>query len=127
MSFYWFCLFTVANALLLLVLALNVSLVRRRHNIANGDGDEPAVRRAIRAHANGIEYTPIFALLVLALSLQLTADWWLGVLVLGFTLGRVMHALGMLGPNRLLRFWGAAVTYLWTAAAIGVLGWELLI
>lgn len=126
MSFYWFCLFTAANALLLLVLALNVSLMRRRYKIANGDGGEPAVRRAVRAHANGVEYAPIFGLLVLALSLQLAADLWLGVLVLGFTLGRVMHALGMLGPSGPLRFWGTTVTYLWTAAALGLLAWQLL-
>lgn len=127
MSFYWFSLFIAANALLLLVLALNVSLVRRRHKIANGDGGEPTLNRAIRAHANGIEYVPIFGLLLLALSVQLAADLSLGVLVLGFTLGRVMHALGMLGPNPSLRFWGTAINHLWFAAAIGLLGWELLV
>lgn len=127
MSFYWFCLFVAANALLLLALAFHVSLVRRRFKIANGDGGEPALQRAIRAHANGIEYTPIFALLVLALSLQLTADLWLGVLVLGFTLARVFHALGMIGTIRPLRFWGAVISYLWTAGAIALLVWQLLV
>lgn len=126
MSFYWFSLFVAANALLLLALAFNVSLVRRRLKISRGDGDQPALQRAIRAHANGVEYTPLFALLVLALSLQLAADWALAVLVMGFTLGRVMHALGMIGAVKLLRFWGAVITYLWTAAAIILLCWTLL-
>jgi uncharacterized membrane protein YecN with MAPEG domain len=126
MSFYWFSLFVAANALLLFTLAFNVSLVRRRFKISRGDGDQPALQRAIRAHANGVEYMPLFALLVLALSLQLAADAALAVLVLGFTLGRVMHALGMIGAVRLLRFWGAVITYLWTAAAIILLCWTLL-
>lgn len=126
MSFYWFSLFVAANALLLLALAFNVSLVRRRLKISRGDGDQPALQRAIRAHANGVEYTPLFALLVLALSLQLAADGALAVLVMGFTLGRVMHALGMIGSVKLLRFWGAVITYLWTAAAIILLCWTLL-
>ncbi|PTY36068.1 hypothetical protein BGP77_01750 [Saccharospirillum sp. MSK14-1] len=126
MSFYWFSLFVAANALLLLILALNVSLVRRRFKISNGDGDQPELQRAIRAHANGVEYTPVFALLVLTLSLQLAADWLLAVLVIGFTLGRVMHGLGMIKPVKGLRFWGAVISYLWTAAAIIALCWNLL-
>lgn len=126
MSFYWFSLFVAANALLLFTLAFNVSLVRRRFKISSGDGDQPALQRAIRAHANGVEYMPLFALLVLALSLQLAADRALAILVLGFTLGRVMHALGMIGAVKLLRFWGAVITYLWTAAAIVLLSWTLL-
>lgn len=127
MSFYWFSLFVAANALLLLTLAFNVSLVRRRLEISHGDGGQPALQRAIRAHANGVEYTPLYALLVLALSLQLTTDLALAIAVLGFTLGRVMHALGMIGRVRLLRFWGAIVTYLWMAGAIVLLGWELVV
>lgn len=125
MSFYWFCLFVAANALLLLVLASYVSVVRRRYNIANGDGGEVALQRAIRAHANGVEYTPVFALLLLALSLQMAPEIWLGPLALGFTLGRVMHAMGMIGTIKWLRFWGTAVNHLWMAAAIVLLGWLL--
>lgn len=126
MTFYWFGLFVAANALLLLALALNVSWVRGRLNIANGDGGQPALQRAIRAHANGVEYTPVFALLVLGLSLQLANDITLAVLVMGFTLSRVMHALGMIGTIRWLRFWGTAINHLCTAVAIALLTWLLL-
>lgn len=127
MSFYWFCLFVAANALLVWVLAAYVSWLRHRRQVAYGDGKDALLQRAIRAHANCVEYVPLYGLLIVALSLQQTAELWLGVLVLGFTLARVMHALGMIGNRHPLRFWGAAFTYLWMLVAIVLLCWELLV
>ncbi len=53
--------------ILLIVLSLRVSFVRRDARVALGDGDNEMLRRRIRAHGNFVEFVPI-ALLLLALA-----------------------------------------------------------
>lgn len=82
--------------LLLLALSFQVVALRRRHRVGLGSGDEPALERAIRVHANFCEYTPLALLLLLGLELAA----WLPALVLhglGLMLiaGRVLHAVGL--------------------------------
>lgn len=48
------------SGLILVALAFRVSSLRMRHQVATGDGDIPALARAIRVHANSIEQMPIF-------------------------------------------------------------------
>ena len=50
--------------LLYIVLALQVSRLRRGNRVIFGDGDNIKLRSAIRAHANFIEYVPIITLMV---------------------------------------------------------------
>jgi hypothetical protein len=81
--------------LLLIVLAFNISRYRVGLKISFGDGDHPALKRAIRAHANLIENAPLGLILLLSVELQgFTAAV---VHVLGATLvtGRVLHAFGL--------------------------------
>ena len=82
-------------ALLLLALALLVVHQRRRSRTAFGDGGHASLRRAIRVHANAVEYLPI-SLMMLALC-ELTGMsrgavhvWGAGLLV-----ARLLHAIGL--------------------------------
>lgn len=84
--------------LLFIWLSWKVIVERRRSKVGLGDGGDPDLQRAIRVHANFIEYTP-FALVLLALVDVLGGPDWLvhgaGVLLVG---SRVLHAQG-LGSN----------------------------
>ncbi len=101
------------SGLLILVLALRVSLLRNRHRIALGDGGNPELMRAIRAHANTIEFVPIFVILALCYELQAGASAALTTLVGVFLLARLSFAIGLsLAPIHPLRRIGAGLSYL---------------
>ena len=118
MGYFWFTVFVSANALLLMVLAANVSRLRLKYRISLGDGDNKELRNAIRAHANGVEQVPIFGLLVLALSLAQASSILLGVLVILFTASRYLHAYGMTCRVFIFRRIGAGLTYLMNIVAV---------
>jgi len=117
-NYYWFSVFVAANALLLLVLATNVSLMRLKYKISYGDGDNKDLFRAIRVHANGIEQVPIFALLLLGLSFSSVSSIFMAGLVVAFTCARISHACGMLFSIHQARRAGAGFTYLLQAVAV---------
>ena len=125
-SYFWFSVFVASNALLLFMLALRVSLLRLKFGISTGDGDNPQLFKAIRAHSNGVEQVPIFGLLVLALSFNQLRSDYLAALVVVFTIARVCHGLGMNYRIYRARQLGAAVTYLLQIAAAVILAIILL-
>lgn len=99
--------------LLILTLALRVSLLRNRYRVALGDGGNDELMRAIRAHANTVEFVPIFLVLSLCLELYAGASTTLMVLVGLFLFARVSFAIGMsLAPVHPLRRVGAGLSYL---------------
>ena len=113
--------FLVCSAVLVILyflLALNVSLTRRRTRTGIGGGDDPAgpMNKAVRAHGNAAEYVPIFVALFLYFLLSGAGGWieWVAIIV---TASRVLHALGMLmtqtfnAPPHPLRAVGALGTY----------------
>ena len=108
-SFQVAALYVGLNALLLLVLALNVGLRRGRQNALQpgATGDETLVR-AVRAHGNFTEYMPVVLLILVMLALLKAPTPLLHLLGLVFTLGRLAHALGMMQPQHpnALRFAG---------------------
>jgi uncharacterized membrane protein YecN with MAPEG domain len=81
--------------LLLIVLSMRVSLVRRDARVSLGDGDSEILRRRIRAHGNFVEFVPI-ALLLLALA-EHTGMGTLFIHIFGIILlvGRISHAYGI--------------------------------
>ena len=120
-----FSLFIAVNALLLLALAANVSRHRVRANVSLGDGGDDSLRAAIRAHSNGIEQVPIFALVILVLTLQAVTDLSLAVLTIGFSIARLLHAIGMLNNWVPARRLGAGLSYLFQLLAAGFIFWTL--
>jgi hypothetical protein len=114
--------YLVCSAILVLfyfALALNVSILRGRTKTSIGVGDDPsgALNRAVRAHGNAAEYTPLFVALFLYFALAGASGWitWVVVIV---TICRVLHGAGMLmsgdfkGPPHPLRGIGALGTYI---------------
>ncbi len=103
-------------ALLVIGLGLRVSSLRLRHRIALGDGGNATLMRAIRVHANTVEYVPMFVLLSLCYELYAGANAFLIALDGGFVFGRLAFAWGLsvatIHPARRL---GALLSYGTTA------------
>lgn len=99
--------------LLVVVLAARVSVLRVRHKVSLGDGDNRDLARAIRAHGNTVEFVPLFLIMLLAYELIIGPCLWASIVAAGFVAGRVLFAWGMwrraLSRSRQL---GAALSYL---------------
>lgn len=120
-KYVWFSIFVAVNALVLFVLAANVSRLRLKLRVSLGDGGHNDIMLAMRAHCNGLEQVPIFALTILALTLLDSIPVVLASLVIAFTLARLLHAYGMLGHSFRGRRVGAGFTYLLQLVAIIIL------
>src|SRR6185437_10307166 len=79
--------------LLTLVLATNISRLRRGRGISLGNGGHKDVEAAIRAHGNLIEWAPLVLLLIYLLHGP-SGDRIVAILAIVFTLGRLAHAGG---------------------------------
>ncbi len=99
-------------ALLFLVLSVRTLLLRRSLKIAIGDGDDPRMLRAARAHANFAEYAPLALILMVLAEHQGAPPWMLHALGAGLLLGRALHAYGVSQPKEdfRLRVSGMALT-----------------
>ena len=120
--------YLLCSAILVIVyflLANNVSRVRVSSKVGFGAGDEPAgaLNRAIRAHGNSAEYTPIFLVLFLYF-LSTGASGWITWTVVAVTVCRVLHPIAIFMAPDLNgvyppRFVAAVGTYL-GGLALGV-------
>ncbi len=125
MDYFWFSVFVALQALLLFTLAMRVSLLRIKFKISTGDGDNKTLFAAIRAQGNAIEQVPMFAFLLLALTLNELPSMYLSTLVTAFTLARVAHAVGMNHQVFIARRLGAGITYLLQLVAVFMLCWQI--
>ena len=107
-------LYAGLNILLLMALGLNVSLNRRKTQTSLGDGGNETVACAVRAHGNHAEWFPGFIVGLLIAALMGVPAYALHVLGAAFTLGRVLHAWGMLSSAGVSvgRFAGSLLTLL---------------
>jgi len=108
-------LYSALLGLLVVALAARVVRLRRHYRVGIGDGGQPVLARAIRAHGNLIEYAPLLLLLLLIaeLSQALTATW-LHVAGGLIVVGRALHAFGLSrsAGTSLGRSLGTALTWL---------------
>jgi len=105
--------FVCAGLLGLLAVSLSVSVgrLRMQKKIYLGDGGDPEMLAAIRAHGNFMEYVPLCLLLIYVVS-DFYTFWYVAVLSLVLLLSRVLHAGGLLGFIPLGRTLGASGTTL---------------
>jgi uncharacterized membrane protein YecN with MAPEG domain len=82
--------------LLTVVLGLNVARMRGRKRVSLGDGGDTELAAAIRAHGNLIEWVPM-CLLVIWLTHGPYGERSVAVLAVVLTVGRLIHAGGLLG------------------------------
>ena len=107
-----YAVFISIHLLMLLSAAGYVSYLRATLRIANGDGGNRQLFRAIRVHANGVENVPVFGLAFwAAVNLQASVAWLVSLSVL-FTVARLAHAYGLLCRALRFRQVGAGLTYL---------------
>ncbi len=104
------------NILMLVWLAFRVVARRFRGKISMGDGGSEDLAKAIRVHGNASEYTPPMLVGLLAFAFLQAPIWSIHALGIGFTLGRILHAIGMGGGPLILRQLGMLMT--WTAMVI---------
>ncbi len=109
--------------ILFFVLSVRIIILRYRHQVSLGDGDNKILRRAIRAHANFIEYTPFILLLIFFAELQGGAQWLLHLLGAGLLLGRTVHAaaISRVPEVTVLRVAGMTLTFAVLLLAVVVL------
>jgi len=97
--------------LLVVLLTVNVGRMRGTKKINLGDGGDPEMIAAIRAHANLIEFAPLCLLLIYIAS-DFYGFWVTAGLSALLLLTRVLHAGGMLNVIPQGRFFGATGTTL---------------
>ncbi|NNC72418.1 MAG: MAPEG family protein [Sphingomonadaceae bacterium] len=112
-----------AAALLNLWLSVRVGRVRTSQKVFVGDGGNDIVIRRMRAHANFIEYTPFFLILLALIELASGSSLWLWGVSIVFIVARIAHAFGMDLDNK-LRMFGILGTML---VLLGMAIWAIVI
>lgn len=95
---------TVAATLTLLYLGLTGKVIHGRmigQGPEVGTDDNDTFLRAVRAHANFIEYTPLFLILLGLLELADAPSLFMSLLGGSFIIGRLSHWYGLTTPGRL--------------------------
>ncbi len=117
-------IYAAVLALIYVALAINVIRGRQRHRVLLGTGSAPDLEQRVRAHGNFAEYAP-FTLLLLAMDEARGAPaLMLHILCLALLLGRLSHAVSLLGSAQILpaRVAGMVLTFAaLVGAALGVL------
>ena len=110
------------NILMLVWFAMRVVARRFRGKISMGDGGSEDLAVAIRVHGNASEYVPPMLVGLLTLAFLDAPIWGLHALGISFTLGRLLHALGMSGGPLIARQLGMMLTWL----AMGIVSLAIL-
>ncbi|MDG2992353.1 MAPEG family protein [Candidatus Synechococcus calcipolaris G9] len=111
-------------ALFLIGLSGRVIILRGKSSVALGDGGQIGLKRAIRVHANFVEYVPFTLFIIYLLEVQTGSSLWIHGLCGGLFLGRCLHAFGLsqTKENLIYRVTGMVVTFAVLAgAAIAIL------
>ncbi len=85
--------------LLFILLSFRVSKHRLADHVSLGDGNNPALGQAIRAHGNFAEYVPLALILIGLSEAQGAAALMVHLLGGGLLAGRILHAWGISQPN----------------------------
>ena len=92
-------LYAALVALVLLVLAVRVSSLRMRLKVGLGDGGDPGLQRAVRAHANAVEWALPVLLLMLIAELNRAVPLLLHACGIVLIVARVLHGFGLTRPQ----------------------------
>lgn len=106
-------IYAALSGLLALLLAALVVRARRKFRTSFGVGTEPGMERAVRVHANFVEYVPLALLLLLLGELNGVPGRWLHGCGIVLVTSRCLHAYGLSASSGRTfgRFWGTAGTW----------------
>lgn len=118
-------LYAAINALIMLVLGVLVVRARVKTQTEIGDGANPAMMAAVRAHANNTEYVPLALLLMLILIPLRANAMVIHAVGATLTIGRILHAIGLTRSvgTSLPRLLGMILTWLSYLIAIFAILW----
>ncbi len=117
-------LYAALIVLLLIALAVPISRLRHARRVGLGDGGDQDLARAIRVHANLLEWALPALLLLLIAELTRASPLLLHACGIALILARVLHAIGLTrsGGYSFGRFWGTGLTW---AVLLLLAGWNL--
>ena len=96
-------LYAALIAVLFIGLSFRTLTLRRKLQVGIGTGDNPALERAIAAHANCAEYAPLALLMVFFLEHLTGTGVTVHLLGAALVVGRAVHAYGVSQINEDLR------------------------
>jgi uncharacterized membrane protein YecN with MAPEG domain len=101
-------------AILVIYLALNVVSFRRAKKVGLGDNGDSSGQKAIRAHANAVEYIPLLLILMAIYEINYGSNMMLHILGGVAVFARIIHALGLSKSAGVSfgRFYGTALTWI---------------
>ncbi len=85
--------------LMIVVLGLRVSAIRRSAHVSLGDGGNPLLEERIRAHGNAVETIPIALILLGLAERALGQPWYLVAMAVVLVVSRLIHPIGMARPS----------------------------
>lgn len=111
-------------AILLVVLAIIISRLRGELKVGLGDGGDQRLMRAIRAHANAVEWAVPTLVLLLIAELNRASPLLLHACGVALVVGRVLHAAGLSrsSGSSFGRFAGTGLTW---GALLVLAAWDL--
>ncbi len=111
-----------ALGLIAIVNAVRVIRLRKRLGVSLGDGGHDELNRAIRVFGNFAEYVPLGLVLLAALEFVQAPVWYMHVCGALLLMGRLFHAVGLLGKGSMnARVVGMVMTFATLAlSAVGV-------
>jgi uncharacterized membrane protein YecN with MAPEG domain len=100
-------------AFVFVLLSVRTLLLRRRLGVAIGHAEQPALARAVRAHANFVEYVPLALILIFFFETTVGSGIGIHILCALLLLGRLSHAYGIsqLTEDYKFRVLGMALTF----------------
>ena len=103
--------YIAVNILILVYLSLRVVQRRFKGKVSIGDGGSNDLAVAIRVHGNAAEYIPATLVGLLALTFLSAPIWAIHAFGIPFTLGRILHAIGMTRGPLVFRQLGVLLTW----------------
>lgn len=106
-------LYAAILGLVFVGLSLRTIMLRRRHRVALGDGNQKPLQRAMRVQANFAEYVPLALLLIYFVESAGGSTLRVHLLCVALLCGRLLHAWGVsqLRENFRYRTAGMVLTF----------------
>jgi len=105
-------IFAATCLIIYLGLSVNAAMTRRKSGIAIGESNNEKLARAVRAHSNFAEYTPLFLITFILLESTGVSSQFLTSVGVAFLSGRIFHAYSMFAQKGLFRVLGMMLTFI---------------